>query len=89
MSEVLSIGGRPGVPVQLGGQEIQEGEVDRMGLTVRPDELESGGCVTLGKVLHFSGPSLTHHKVGLMTSAPGGGVRLSVRQRSVEFFAQT
>lgn len=60
-----------------------------MGLTVRPDELESGCCVTLGKVLHFSGPSLTHHKVGLMTSAPGGGARFSVRQRSVEFFAQT
>lgn len=60
-----------------------------MGLTVRPDELESGHCVTLGKELHFSGPSLTYHKVGLMTSAPGGGVRFSMRQRSLEFFAQT
>ena len=69
--------------------EIQEGEVDRMSLTLRPNELEYGRCVTLGKSLPFSGPSFPHHKVGLMTSAPGGGVRFSIRRRSVEFFAQT
>lgn len=39
-------------------------------LTVGPNELESGGCLTLSKSLRFSEPSFPHHKGRLMTSAP-------------------
>lgn len=54
-------------------------EAHRMGLTIRQNELESGLCVTLGKLLDFSEIAFSHHKVELIKFAPGDGVRFAMK----------